>query len=70
VLTKVLATDDKIVELALQSNFKDFEHALQHHTAIEHNIKILLTRNLRDYKLAQIPVMTPDEYLKSSSLHS
>ena len=30
------------------SEFKDFEDAIQYNTAIENNIKILLTRNLKD----------------------
>jgi hypothetical protein len=33
---------------------------------IENNISILLTRNLKDFKKATIPVMTPQQYLKSS----
>lgn len=66
VLTKVLAVDDKIIELALQSDFKDFEDAIQYYTAIENKIKVILTRNLKDFKGVNIPVMSPDEYIKSS----
>ena len=55
---------DKIVELSLSSDFKDFEDGLQYFTAIENNIKTLLTRNLKDYKTAEIPVMTAEQYLE------
>jgi predicted nucleic acid-binding protein len=61
---KVLAVTDKIVELALVSEFKDFEDGLQYFTAIENNIKVLLTRNLKDYKAAEITVLTAEQFLK------
>jgi predicted nucleic acid-binding protein len=63
-LVTVLAVTDKEVELALSSDFKDFEDGLQYFTAIENNIKTLLTRNLKDYKSAEIPVMTAEQFLK------
>ena len=65
-LVTVLPINDKIIELALSSSFADFEDAIQFYAAIENNISILLTRNLKDFKKATIPVMTPQQYLKSS----
>ena len=66
-LVTVLPVNDKIIELALSSSFADFEDAIQFYAAIENNISILLTRNLKDFKKATIPVMTPQQYLKSSN---
>jgi predicted nucleic acid-binding protein len=63
VLVKVLAVNEKVIELALTSRFNDFEDAIQYYTAIENNYLILLTRNIKDYKHAEIAVMTPEEYL-------
>lgn len=63
-LVTVLSVTDKIVELSLASDFKDFEDGLQYFTAIENEIKLLLTRNLKDYKTAQISVMTAEQFLK------
>ena len=63
-LVSVLAVTDKVVELALSSEFKDFEDGLQYFTAIENNLKIVLTRNLKDYKTAEITVMTAEQFLK------
>src|ERR1019366_1931705 len=63
-LVTVLAVTDKVVELALSSDFKDFEDGMQYYTAIENNIKTLLTRNLKDYKSAEIAVMTAEQFLK------
>jgi len=66
VLVKVLPVDDKIIELALSSKFGDFEDAIQYYAAIEQGIKILLTRNTKDYSLAKIAVLTPEAYLRRS----
>ena len=63
-LVQVLAVDDKIIELALGSNFKDFEDAIQYYCSINNNYKTLLTRNLKDYKSAKTPVMTAESFLK------
>lgn len=67
VLVRVLAVDDKIIDLALSSAFADFEDAIQYHTAIENGIRLLLTRNIKDYRKAQIAIMTPESYLKVNS---
>ncbi len=63
-LVTVLAVTDKVVELALSSDFRDFEDSLQYYTATENNIRVLLTRNLKDYKNAEISVLTAEQYLK------
>ena len=64
-LVTVLSVDDKTIELALSSDFKDFEDAIQYFTAIENNISTLLTRNLKDFRKADISVMTAEQYLES-----
>lgn len=65
-LVSVLSVSDKIVELALSSDFKDFEDGLQYYTATENEIKLLLTRNLKDFRTAEISVMTAEQFLKGS----
>ena len=62
-LVKILPMDDKIIDLSLNSEFKDFEDAIQYYTALENKSEILITRNLKDFKLAKIPVMTANDYL-------
>ncbi len=64
VLVEVLPLDDKVLELALVSDFKDFEDAIQYHTALENDIDIIVTRNKKDFKNSKIPVLTAKEYLK------
>jgi len=65
VLVQVLSVDDKVIQLALNSKFKDFEDAIQYFTAIESGITFLLTRNIKDYKKAEIPVQTPELYVQT-----
>lgn len=64
-IVNVLAVNDKIIELALLSKFQDFEDAIQYNTAIENSITTLLTRNLKDYKKAEITILTAQQYLKA-----
>lgn len=59
----VLNTKQEVLKQALFSRFSDFEDAVQHFTAVDHTIDILLTRNLKDYKNAIIPVQSPSEFL-------
>lgn len=63
VLVNVLAVDEKVIDLSLNSEFKDFEDAIQYYTAVENNIGTLLTRNLKDYRHAGIAVMTAEDFL-------
>jgi predicted nucleic acid-binding protein len=63
-LVKILPVDEKIVELALASDLNDFEDAIQYYTAKENGIDYLLTRNKKDFKRADITVMTAEEYLE------
>jgi len=64
VLVEVLPMDDKIIDLSLESDFKDFEDAIQYHTAIENEVNIIITRNLKDFKTAKIPVLTAKDYIE------
>ena len=65
VLVNVLPLDDKIVDLALNSDFHDFEDAIQYYTAIENDQDIIITRNHPDFKESKLPVMTVGEFIKT-----
>lgn len=56
---------NKLLQKGLASNFADFEDALQYYSALTANCRMIITRNVRDFKHADLPVMTPDEYLSS-----
>ncbi|MEQ8533158.1 MAG: PIN domain-containing protein [Imperialibacter sp.] len=67
-LTKVLSLSEKTISLALNDiAFKDFEDGLQYYTAVENNLDTIITRDLKDFKTSEIPVMTASEYLSSTS---
>jgi predicted nucleic acid-binding protein len=65
VLVTVLPLDNKITDLSLNSEFSDFEDAIQYFTAIENDQDIIITRNQSDFKYSKIPVMSAGEFLKS-----
>ncbi len=65
VISVVADLTDKVIDKGLSSNFPDFEDALQYHCAITMDCNILITRNVKDFKGAVIPVLTPLEYLRS-----
>lgn len=66
IIIKVLSLDDKIVEIALNDrDFNDFEDGLQYFTALEEGVDLIISRNLKDFKKAKIPVMTADQYLQT-----
>jgi predicted nucleic acid-binding protein len=62
-LVGVLPLEDKILELALASDFNDFEDALQYYTALDNKLEIIITRNKKDFKKSKLPVLTAREYL-------
>lgn len=63
VLVTVLPVEDKAIELALASDFADFEDGLQYFVAMDNEADLLITRNKKDFKSSKIPVMTAGEYL-------
>ncbi len=62
-LVSVLNVDDKIIDLALNSDFKDFEDAVQYHCGMQYQMDLIITRNLKDFKFSEIPVMSAKDYL-------
>ena len=64
-ITDILVIDKAVILQALNSNFKDFEDALQNYAAeSEIKIDLILTRNLKDFRTSKLAVMTPDGYMK------
>jgi predicted nucleic acid-binding protein len=62
----VLVTDREVVVKALNSNFRDFEDALQNYSAeSDGQIDVIITRNSKDFKNSSLGIMTPGNYLKT-----
>ena len=63
-LMRLVATlDAKIMDLALNSEFSDFEDAIQYFSALQNEVELLLTRSLKYYKQAQITVLTAQDFI-------
>lgn len=64
-MTEIIGTGKKEVINALQNNFKDYEDAIQHETALSiTDVDAIITRNIKDYSRSKIAVFTPENYLK------
>lgn len=67
VISEICNLDKAIIEKSLNSDFEDFEDAIQYFSAAKSNCKIILTRNPKDFKRSQIPIMSSEEFLSSIS---
>lgn len=65
VLCSMSVIDDEVVEKAINSDFRDFEDAIQYFSAIASNCDVIITRNEKDFKNALIPVMNAESYLQA-----
>lgn len=65
-LVKILPLDDRIIQLALNDDaFSDFEDGLQYFTAMENKQDVIITRNLKDFKNANLPTMTAQQFIET-----
>jgi len=62
---KVLPLETDIVEMALASDFSDFEDAIQCFIADRYQCDAIITRNIKDYKNSTIPVLTAEQFLNT-----
>lgn len=62
-ISDIVALDEIIVEKSLNSGFIDFEDGLQYFSAIKSECQYIITRNVKNFKNAEIPVLTPDDFL-------
>ncbi len=64
-LVNVLSVDRKIVEKAAYSEFKDFEDGIQNYCAESNGIRVLITRNTKDYQKSNIAIQTSKEFVSN-----
>jgi len=62
-LVETLSIHKSTVEKAAYSEFKDFEDAIQNFCADEHGIKLIVTRNVKDYSKSNLSIQTPREFI-------
>ncbi|MCF8461553.1 MAG: PIN domain-containing protein [Flavobacteriales bacterium] len=64
-ISSVSDLSETVIDKGLSSNFSDFEDALQYHCALHTNCNIIITRNGKDFRFSELPVLTGEEYLKN-----
>ena len=65
-ITEILVINKDAILQALNSDFKDFEDALQNYAAeLDKEIDLIVTQNTKDFKNSSLAVMTPDNYLST-----
>ena len=65
-LIEIISVDADIIKKSLLSKHKDFEDAIQIFAANAVNsLDFIVTRNIKDFKNAGVPVLPPDELLNN-----
>jgi hypothetical protein len=63
ILFKVAPIDEKVLDRALASDFKDFEDAVEYYVLIQSPAVCLISRNKSGYLNKKIPIHSPEEFL-------
>jgi predicted nucleic acid-binding protein len=64
-IVDILCVDKQTIINALSSGWADFEDAVQAQVAIENEIAIIVTRNVKDFQqLTSIKILTPTELIE------
>lgn len=61
---QVATVDTAAINMALSTNFKDFEDAIQYSTAIVNQLDAIITRNPQDFPVTTPRIMTPDQLIQ------
>ena len=63
-LIKIIQVDEKVVDLALNSKFKDFEDAIQLYSTKLHELDFIVTRNVKDFVSKDLVALTAEDYIE------
>jgi predicted nucleic acid-binding protein len=63
IVFSVAPVDEKVIDLSLTSDFRDFDDAVQYYSAVQVKADCIITRNKSDYSDIKIPALTPEEFL-------
>lgn len=69
VLCSISLVDNAVVDKAILSTFNDFEDAIQYYSALASQCDMMISRNEKDFKTAQIPVLNAMDFLKSLDIN-
>ncbi len=60
----LVSVDEEIIENSLDSEFKDFEDAVQFFCAKKIDAELIITDNIRDFKLSDIRVISAKDFYR------
>jgi hypothetical protein len=60
---KIGPVDQTTIEQALNLDYRDFKDAVQMMSAVQCRVDCLITRNIKDYQPALLPVIQPVDFL-------
>lgn len=60
-LLRVAPVGENVIDRALASSFADFEDAVQYYAAVTEGVDAVVTRNKKDYKAADLPILDAAE---------
>ncbi|MCF7859936.1 MAG: PIN domain-containing protein [Candidatus Cloacimonetes bacterium] len=63
-LLKIVQVDEKVIDLALNSEFRDFEDAIQFYSAKLHELDFIITRNVKDFVSGDLVVLTAEDFIE------
>ena len=66
-ILSIVEVTEPMIDMALKDEKSDFEDAVQYHAALTANADFIITRNIKDYKQATIPVLTAEQFLRTLS---
>ncbi len=66
-LCQVATVDQAVISMALTTNFKDFEDAIQYSTAVLNRLDAIITRNPVDFPVTIPRIITPEQLIQEFS---
>ncbi|MEH2039259.1 type II toxin-antitoxin system VapC family toxin [Nostoc sp.] len=61
---RVATVDSTAINMALNLNFRDFEDAIQYSAAVLNHFDAIITPNPRDFPVATLKIITPEELIQ------
>lgn len=64
-MLQILSFEEQHILSAINNDHADFEDSIQYDIAMKNNCGTIITRNIKDYKHATIPVLTAEQFLRT-----
>ncbi|MGI8503400.1 MAG: type II toxin-antitoxin system VapC family toxin [Hassallia sp.] len=61
---QIATVNEAAIAMALTTNFRDFEDAIQYSTAVVNQLDAIVTRNPQDFPVATPRILTPQELIQ------